>query len=287
VICGHLETGGALGIEVCEAVSGHPGDHVMVPFIHWADGEVRWHQRIGRDIPQWLIDIATRARAAGATDVPEPLAERGEDMDDNNSPAQCGAVRREGGDVLRCARQAGHDTAIHPHGPWIKIGAVSEDQEGIPVGRILDALWEETSQEDPDAWQSPDAAGRSVEPTTNEAPQASTGWGATGRGDHTGVTHIDFDIPKPKGAGVASIAEVKAAIDAAAHHAQEANQAFLAAKDKMNEAVSLLAIALEGSGHDSVAAALSHFSSAAEGVDEIVQDVLAGLEKAQSYGAAL
>jgi hypothetical protein len=79
---------------------------------------------------------------------------------------QCGAVRREGNDVLRCGRPSIHVEQGTEHGDWVTIGALDPAHHGIPLGRILDALWHGTSTKNPDAWRDPDPAGRSVEPPT-------------------------------------------------------------------------------------------------------------------------
>lgn len=52
-----------------------------------------------------------------------------------------------------------------------------------------------------------------------------------------------------KGVPVASVAEVKAAIDAAMQHVQEGQEAVRAANEKLGEAQLSLAAAVEGSGH--------------------------------------
>lgn len=100
---------------------------------------------------------------------------------------QCGAVRREGTDVLRCGRPAVHVEQGTDHGDWRKIGEV--DPTGGPwVGRVLDALWERVAGGAPDAWRPPDDAGRSVRPETPGAippgveviPLGSRGEGMSG-----------------------------------------------------------------------------------------------------------
>jgi hypothetical protein len=77
---------------------------------------------------------------------------------------QCGAVRREGNQVLRCGRPAIHVEQLTDHGNWVQIGELDPDHGGISMGRILDALWERTSETDPDAWRPPDDGDRAAKP---------------------------------------------------------------------------------------------------------------------------
>lgn len=130
-------------------------------------------------------------------------------MAEQDPVQQCGAVRREGNDVLRCSRRAGHDTRIWPHGPWIKIGEVSAGDG--PTGRVLDALWERVSNEDGEAWQAPDTGSRSVQPDEDmPANVEAMGYRVTGRGERPGQ-QIDIEIHQSRGEGMsASFEEISA-----------------------------------------------------------------------------
>lgn len=121
---------------------------------------------------------------------------------------QCGAVRRDGNDVLRCGRPAGHPKDAG-HGDWVKIGEVLT-ADG-PTGRVLDALWQHVSQQDGDAWQAPDTGSRSVRPDEDMPTGVeAVGYGLTGRGDRPGQ-QINIEIHQPRGEGMsASFQEISA-----------------------------------------------------------------------------
>jgi uncharacterized protein YukE len=86
---------------------------------------------------------------------------------------------------------------------------------------------------------------------------------------------------------VASVAEVKAAIDAAMLHVQESQDAVRSANDRLGEAQLSLAIAVEGSGHDSVSAAQAALAQAANELDECLTATLTAVDQAQTYVAGL
>jgi hypothetical protein len=86
---------------------------------------------------------------------------------------------------------------------------------------------------------------------------------------------------------VASVAELKAAIDAAVQQVSEGQVALRAASEKLTEAQQSLAAALEGSGHESVAAAHGALSQAGSDLEECLAATLAAVEQAQSYVATL
>lgn len=86
---------------------------------------------------------------------------------------------------------------------------------------------------------------------------------------------------------MASVAEVKAAIDAAMLHVQESQDAVRSANEKLGEAQISLAIAVEGSGHDSVGAAQAALAQAANELDECLTATLAAVDQAQTYVAGL
>ncbi|GIF71209.1 hypothetical protein [Asanoa siamensis] len=86
---------------------------------------------------------------------------------------------------------------------------------------------------------------------------------------------------------MASVAEVKAAIDVAMAHVQEGQEAVRAANDKLDEARASLAAAVDGSAHESVVAARSALAQAAAELDECMSATLGAMEQAQTYAAAL
>jgi uncharacterized protein YukE len=86
---------------------------------------------------------------------------------------------------------------------------------------------------------------------------------------------------------VASVAEVKAAIDAAMLHVQEGQLAVRCANDELGEAQLSLATAVEGSGHESVQAAQAALAQAATELDECLTATLHAIEQAETYVATL
>jgi len=86
---------------------------------------------------------------------------------------------------------------------------------------------------------------------------------------------------------VTSVAEVKAAIDAAMLHVLESQEAVRSASGRLGEAQLSLAAAVEGSGHESVAAAQAALTQAASDLEECLTATLAAVDQAQSYVAAL
>ena len=86
---------------------------------------------------------------------------------------------------------------------------------------------------------------------------------------------------------MASVAELKAAIDAAMQHVQEGQQAVQAAGDKLGEAQLSLAAAVEGSAHESVTTAQAALNQATTELEECLTATLAAMEQAQQYAATL
>ena len=86
---------------------------------------------------------------------------------------------------------------------------------------------------------------------------------------------------------MASVAEMKAAIDAAMLHVQESQEAVRAATDKLGEAQLGLALAVGGSANVSVNAARAALAQAADELDECLTTTLAAVDQAQIYGAGL
>jgi hypothetical protein len=182
---------------------------------------------------------------------------------------QCGAVRREGYDVLRCGRAAGHpaDGPGRGHGDWRVFGAVT-DPDG-PTGRILDALWEQISQEDPDAWQAPDTGQRSVAPDADMPTGVeATGYRVTGRGERPGQ-RIDIEIHQSRGEGMSGPAgELLAAITLAQTMIAEAQGTAAAAREQT--AAALAYVQGLGSVH-AVASAGGFLAEAEQRLGEVVQ----------------
>jgi uncharacterized protein YukE len=86
---------------------------------------------------------------------------------------------------------------------------------------------------------------------------------------------------------LASVAELKAAIDAAIQQVTEGQIALRAAGEKLAEAQQSLAAALEGSGHEAVSAAHAALNQAAMDLEECLTATLAAVEQAQTYVATL
>jgi uncharacterized protein YukE len=86
---------------------------------------------------------------------------------------------------------------------------------------------------------------------------------------------------------VASVAEVKAAIDAAMLHVQESQDAVRSANERLGDAQLSLAVAVEGSGHESVTAAQAALAQATTELEDCLTATLSAVEQAQSYVAAL
>jgi hypothetical protein len=86
---------------------------------------------------------------------------------------------------------------------------------------------------------------------------------------------------------VASVAEVKAAINAAMQHVQEGHDAAQVAGQKLGDARLALDAAVEGSGHESVAAAQAALAQATDELEECLTATLGAMERARQYADAL
>ncbi len=86
---------------------------------------------------------------------------------------------------------------------------------------------------------------------------------------------------------MASVAELKAAIDAAIQQITEGQAALRTASEQLAEAQQSLAAALEGSGHEAVGAAHAALSQAATDLEDCLTATLAAVEQAQTYVATL
>lgn len=181
---------------------------------------------------------------------------------------QCGAVRRQGNDVLRCGRPAIHVEQLTDHGDWVRIGELDPEHDGVPLGRILDALWEQASRDSPDAWQPPDAAGRSIEPTTDETPAAHAGWGVTGRGVRPGVTHMDFNVTPSRGEGMSSFGEISAIAGQIKEQVDIARGLMEQAHNIITAQESTAAQLLDGSSQEAAEAAMHRLRATEMSLDD-------------------
>lgn len=86
---------------------------------------------------------------------------------------------------------------------------------------------------------------------------------------------------------MASVAEVKAAVDAALQQVTEGQAAIQAAREKLGEAQQSLAAALDGSASDAVGAAHASLSAADQSLEECLGATLLAVEQAQTYTAML
>jgi uncharacterized protein YukE len=86
---------------------------------------------------------------------------------------------------------------------------------------------------------------------------------------------------------VASVAELRAAIDAAMQQVTEGQLAVRLASEKLAEAQQSLAAALDGSGHETVTAAQSCLAQAATELEDCLTATMAAVEQAQTYSASL
>jgi hypothetical protein len=86
---------------------------------------------------------------------------------------------------------------------------------------------------------------------------------------------------------MASVAEVKAALDAANQKVAEAQQTLMAAKEHIEQAQSQALVAVDGSGHDSVTTGNAFLADAGAKVDETIQVLSAATESYGQYSAGL
>jgi uncharacterized protein YukE len=94
-------------------------------------------------------------------------------------------------------------------------------------------------------------------------------------------------MPGPAEVIVASVAEVKAAVDAALQQVNDVQVAVRLAGEKLAEAQQGLAAAVEGSGHESVNTAQAALTQAAQELDDCLTATFAAVEQAQTYVATL
>ncbi len=86
---------------------------------------------------------------------------------------------------------------------------------------------------------------------------------------------------------MASVAEVKAAVDAALQQVTEGQAAIQAAREKLGEAQQSLAAAFDGSASDAVGAAYASLSAADQALEDCLGATLLAVEQAQTYTSIL
>jgi hypothetical protein len=185
---------------------------------------------------------------------------------------QCGAVRREGDRVLRCGLPTTHNDQHTDHDKWHDIGSLSPDYDGIPLGRILDAMWEETSRNNPDAWRDPDPAGRSVEPP--EPGQIPRGVQVTPLG-------------RTRGENVSSLGEVLEQASRVVADIREGQRAVRAGIEKMNDAHGLAVAILGEVQEDSLISAGIKLLAAAQEGEGMIRTAEGAIEDVAAFGAKL
>ena len=144
----------------------------------------------------------------------------------------------------------------------------------------------------------PRLAGPLVDPITGETRPEDDGTmypagGGLGRGRDKGNRGHEEEGSHREGpttgggTSMASVGEVKSAIDAANHQVAEAQAMLRAAIEKLGEVGQSYALAFEGSGHDSVATAQNAVSHVRDSLEENIQSLSAGIEAAGQYAANL
>ena len=86
---------------------------------------------------------------------------------------------------------------------------------------------------------------------------------------------------------MASVADVKAAIDSAILHVQDSEAAVRAASTQLDEAQLRLSAALDGSAHDAVSVAQAALTQATGELDDCLTATAQAIEHAQAYAATL
>jgi ribosome-binding protein aMBF1 (putative translation factor) len=86
---------------------------------------------------------------------------------------------------------------------------------------------------------------------------------------------------------LASVAEVRAAVDAALQQVTQSQAAIQAARERLGEAQQSLAAALDGSANDGVGGVHAALSQADQQLEECLGATLLAVEQAQTYTATL
>jgi hypothetical protein len=190
----------------------------------------------------------------------------------------------------------------HEHGNWQDQGLLppepepessgpAPDRDGYPLGRSQGDTWQQVAEDDPDAWKPPDNADRSVEPPAGGTPEADLGYAPGSRGKPPRLD-LKLDFPGGTGGGaggtsMASVAEVKAALDATTHAITEAQGLIQATTEKIGEAEGMALAAADGSGHDAVATGNAFLAQAKQDVEGALQTLQAAIESYGQYSAGL
>lgn len=96
------------------------------------------------------------------------------------------------------------------------------------------------------------------------------------------------ETPQTGGTAMASVAEVKAALDAGIEKVSEAQASLHNTMEILDEAQNLFMAALDGSGHEAVTSVGGYVELAkVEIVNNVMVQLQAGIENAQAYAAAL
>lgn len=177
------------------------------------------------------------------------------------------AALREGAEIMDREPGVADDEEALP-----LLGEPVEYPNPRPAGRVFD------SEDGHDTEVDVVPAGREMERKWDGVPRARKDDPDTPTG---GVSLMEGNF------SVASVAEVKAAIDAAFFQADEASGMLRGAIDKLNETHSSLAVATEQSGHDSVSGAQRALLQAVTHVEEALQAIEASKEQGQGYSANL
>lgn len=284
-------------------------DHVKVDKLRARE---EWDARQGHEVPRPDPDEARAAdrEAQQRREQRRPYLEYMESLDPQDTPEEVRQANREEAETTewreflervdpewaaRKYEEAGQPEEAERVRREARERSEPEPDEngGYPLGRSQGDTWREVHEEDPSAWKPPDDGDRAAEPPAGGTPEADLGWSVTGRGKRSGdVTHLDIKIDTPPpgagGAGsMASVAEVKASIDAATNAISEAQGAIHAAREKLGEAISAAAAALEGSGHDAVSTGHAQLQQADQELETSIQTLAGSIESFGQYGHGL
>lgn len=267
----HLDNQTLIGVPQLKAL--HPGGGWMV-IVRVPGREAPVHLRLY----EVLIEVQPRVEAyeehGGADPNPEGLDHRDVSLIPVDSAERQKLRERataEGAED-RTREEGISDDAAEPELPHEGNG-VDYSKIHRPAGPLIDPLTGETKPPD-------------------EGDMYPTGTGL-GRGRDRGGPEDESEAPHrggpttTGGTSMASVGEVKAAIDAANATVNEAQAIMRAAIEKLDEAAQQYNSALDGSGHDSVATAHRSVAHVKSELEEGIQSLNAGTEAAGQYSAAL
>ena len=86
---------------------------------------------------------------------------------------------------------------------------------------------------------------------------------------------------------MASVAELRAAVETALQQVSDGQVAINAAREKLGEAQQSLAAALDGSGHQAVATAQASLSHADQQLEDCLTATIVAVGEAEAYTATL